>query len=155
MRDEYEQQPIGVDWTVGAATNTGDGIEAGLAVGAALALMDDAWWGPTIALPGQPYFCLAERTVPGGLMVNQAGVRFTNEAARTATWCTRCTGSTPTAPDIPAWLIVDQNYRDRYLFEETAAHAAAAGVVVHGRGGVPVGHDGRAGQRRSASRRPR
>lgn len=26
----------------------------------------------------------------------------------------------PSAPDIPAWLIVDQNYRDRYLFQEVA-----------------------------------
>ena len=26
----------------------------------------------------------------------------------------------PTAPDIPAWLIVDQNYRNRYLFQEVA-----------------------------------
>jgi 3-oxosteroid 1-dehydrogenase len=26
----------------------------------------------------------------------------------------------PTAPDIPCWLIVDQNYRDRYLFQEQA-----------------------------------
>ena len=36
----------------------------------ALALMDDAWWGPAIPLPGGPYFCLAERTLPGGMFVN-------------------------------------------------------------------------------------
>ena len=41
--------------------------------GAALDLMDDAWWGPAIPLPGQPYFCLAERTLPGGILVNAAG----------------------------------------------------------------------------------
>jgi 3-oxosteroid 1-dehydrogenase len=118
MRDEYEQQPIGVDWTVGAAANTGDGIEAGIAAGAALALMDDAWWGPTIPLPGQPYFCLAERTLPGGLMVNQAGVRFTNEAAPYSDVVHAMYRLNAAAPDIPAWLIVDQNYRDRYLFQE-------------------------------------
>lgn len=52
MRDQYEQQPIGVDWTVGAASNTGDGIEAGIAAGAALGLMDDAWWGPCTPCTG-------------------------------------------------------------------------------------------------------
>src|ERR1019366_6622608 len=62
MRDEYEQQPIGIDWTVAAASNTGDGIEAGLSIGAALDLMDDAWWGPTqpaarraVLLPGRAH----------------------------------------------------------------------------------------------------
>jgi 3-oxosteroid 1-dehydrogenase len=118
MRDEYEQQPIGVNWTVGAAANTGDGIEAGIAAGAALALMDDAWWGPTIPLSDEPYFCLAERTLPGGLMVNQAGVRFTNEAAPYSDVVHAMYQHNAAAPDIPAWLIVDQNYRDRYLFQE-------------------------------------
>ncbi len=118
MRDEYEQQPIGTSWTVGAASNTGDGIEAGISAGAALGLMDDAWWGPTIPLPDQPYFCLAERTLPGGLMVNAAGVRFTNEAAPYSDVVHAMYRLNATAPDIPAWLIVDQNYRDRYLFQE-------------------------------------
>ena len=68
-------------WTVGAAGNTGDGIEAGQRLGAALDLMDDAWWGPSIPLTGGPYFCLAERSLPGCLLVNGAGQRFVNEAA--------------------------------------------------------------------------
>jgi 3-oxosteroid 1-dehydrogenase len=118
MRDEYEQQPIGIDWTVAAASNTGDGIEAGLSIGAALDLMDDAWWGPTIPLPDEPYFCLAERTLPGGLMVNAAGVRFVNEAAPYSDVVHAMYRLNATAPDIPAWLIVDQNYRDRYLFRD-------------------------------------
>jgi 3-oxosteroid 1-dehydrogenase len=120
MRAEYQQQPIGTSWTVGAASNTGDGILAGQAAGAALALMDDAWWGPAIPLPGEPYFCLAERTEPGGLMINAAGERFTNEAAPYSDVVHAMYKLNPTAPDIPAWLITDQNYRDRYLFQEVA-----------------------------------
>ena len=67
MRTQYLPQPVSTAWTLGADTNTGDGIQAGLAVGAAVALMDQAWWGPVIATPDQPNFCLAERTEPGGL----------------------------------------------------------------------------------------
>ena len=37
----------------------------GISAGADVALMDDAWWGPSIPLPGGPWFCLAERTLPG------------------------------------------------------------------------------------------
>src|SRR5262249_3502792 len=60
MRRRYQRQPIGTQWTTGAAGNTGDAITAGEAAGAALDLMDDAWWGPAIPLSGGPYFCLAE-----------------------------------------------------------------------------------------------
>ncbi|MEW1831536.1 3-oxosteroid 1-dehydrogenase [Streptomyces sp. NPDC088196] len=118
MRAQYQRQPIGTDWTVGAKENTGDGIQAGQRAGAALALMDDAWWGPTIPLPGDPYFCLAERTLPGGLLVNQAGSRFVNEAAPYSDVVHTMYDRNPAAPDIPAWLIVDQNYRNRYLFRD-------------------------------------
>ncbi|MEV6478456.1 3-oxosteroid 1-dehydrogenase [Streptomyces sp. NPDC051576] len=120
MRAQYQRQPIGTDWTVGAKENTGDGIQAGQRVGAALALMDDAWWGPTIPLPGDPYFCLAERTLPGGLLINQAGSRFVNEAAPYSDVVHTMYDRNTAAPDIPAWLIVDQNYRNRYLFKDVA-----------------------------------
>ncbi|WP_328880019.1 3-oxosteroid 1-dehydrogenase [Streptomyces sp. NBC_00299] len=118
MREHYQRQPIGTDWTVGAKENTGDGIRAGHRLGAALGLMDDAWWGPAIPLPGQPYFCLAERTLPGGLLINAAGARFVNEAAPYSDVVHTMYDVHDTSPAIPAWLIVDQYYRNRYLFKD-------------------------------------
>ncbi|MFE3034303.1 3-oxosteroid 1-dehydrogenase [Streptomyces canus] len=120
MRAQYQRQPIGTEWTVGAKENTGDGIRAGQRLGADVALMDDAWWGPAIPLPDEPYFCLAERTLPGGLVVNAAGRRFVNEAAPYSDVVHTMYDRNPTDPDIPAWLIVDQNYRNRYLFRDIA-----------------------------------
>ncbi|MFD4626567.1 3-oxosteroid 1-dehydrogenase [Streptomyces sp. NPDC058475] len=120
MRAQYQRQPIGTAWTVGAKENTGDGIRAGERAGAALDLMDDAWWGPAIPLPEQPYFCLAERTLPGGLLVNAAGARFVDEAAPYSDVVHTMYERNAAAPDIPAWLIVDQNYRNRYLFKDVA-----------------------------------
>jgi 3-oxosteroid 1-dehydrogenase len=117
MRTRYQRAPIGTEWTTGAAGNTGDGISAGERAGAALELMDDAWWGPTIPLSGGPYFCLAERTLPGSILVNGAGRRFVNEAAPYvdavhAMYDGEATG----VPHIPSWLICDQRYRNRYSF---------------------------------------
>ncbi|HET9138585.1 3-oxosteroid 1-dehydrogenase [Actinophytocola sp.] len=112
MRKEYQREPIGTEWTVGAPENTGDGIEAGLRLGAAVDLMDDAWWGPTIPLPRGPYFCLAERTLPGCILVDQAGTRFVNEAAPYVD----AVHAMYDGPHIPAWLIADQRYRNRYTF---------------------------------------
>ncbi|WP_370101552.1 3-oxosteroid 1-dehydrogenase [Streptacidiphilus sp. MAP12-20] len=120
MRAQYQQQPVGTDYTVGAKENTGDGIQAGQRAGAAVALMDDAWWGPAVPLPGQAYFCLSERTLPGSLIINQAGGRFVNEAAPYSDVVHVMYQKNPGAPDIPAWLIVDQNYRNRYLFRDVA-----------------------------------
>lgn len=112
MRKEYQQAPIGTEWTVGAAENTGDGIEAGMRLGAAVTLMDDAWWGPSILLPRGPYFCLAERGLPGCIMVNTRGERFVNEAAPYVD----AVHAMYETDSVPAWLIADQTYRNRYIF---------------------------------------
>ncbi|WP_187414475.1 3-oxosteroid 1-dehydrogenase [Nonomuraea sp. PA05] len=121
MRARFQRQPIGTSWTVGAEANTGDGIAAGERAGAALDLMDDAWWGPSIPLPGEPYFCLAERTLPGCVLVNGNGVRFVNEGAPYSDVVhVMYDRNGSGAPHIPAWLIVDQNYRNKYLFRDVA-----------------------------------
>ncbi|WP_344477238.1 3-oxosteroid 1-dehydrogenase [Nonomuraea monospora] len=121
MRARFQRQPIGTSWTVGAEANTGDGIAAGERAGAALDLMDDAWWGPSIPLPDEPYFCLAERTLPGCVLVNGNGVRFVNEGAPYSDVVhVMYDRNGSGAPHIPAWLIVDQNYRNKYLFRDVA-----------------------------------
>jgi len=137
MRRRYQREPAGPQWTTGAPGNTGDGIRAGLEAGAAVGLMDDAWWGPSIPLPGGPYFCLAERSLPGCLLVNGAGQRFVNESAPYVDAVhAMYDGDTPENPHIPAWLVFDQRYRDRYLFAGRPPGRAlprrwyAAGAVV-------------------------
>jgi 3-oxosteroid 1-dehydrogenase len=99
--------------------------------------MDDAWWGPSILLPGGPYFCLAERSLPGCILVNGAGQRFVNESAPYVDAVhAMYHGNTPENPHIPAWLVFDQRYRDRYVFAGLPPRKAlprrwyAAGSVV-------------------------
>jgi 3-oxosteroid 1-dehydrogenase len=117
MRRRYQRQPIGTEWTTGSAGNTGDAIAAGLAAGAALDLMDDAWWGPSIPLSGGPYFCLAERSLPGCILVNGTGQRFVNESAPYVDVVhAMYDGHGAGSPHIPSWLIADQRYRNSYVF---------------------------------------
>ena len=137
MRRRYQRAPTGTEWTTGAAGNTGDGIRAGLDLGAATGLMDDAWWGPSIPLRGGPYFCLAERSLPGCVLVNGAGQRFVNESAPYVDAVhAMYDANTPENPHIPAWLVFDQRYRDRYVFAGLPPHRPlprrwyAAGAVV-------------------------
>jgi 3-oxosteroid 1-dehydrogenase len=117
MRQRYQRGPVDVAWTTGAAGNTGDAILAGQAAGGALDLMDDAWWGPSIPLPSGPFFCLAERSLPGSLLVNAAGQRFVNECAPYVDAVHAMYGAhSEESPAIPAWLILDQRYRSTYVF---------------------------------------
>jgi 3-oxosteroid 1-dehydrogenase len=69
-------------------TNTGDGLRMAMRVGAALGTMREAWWAPVCVLPGRTiqgeqevYLVNRERTLPGSVLVNRDGHRFTNEAA--------------------------------------------------------------------------
>jgi 3-oxosteroid 1-dehydrogenase len=117
MRQRYQRAPVGTQWTTGSAGNTGDGILAGEAAGAALDLMDDAWWGPSIPLSGGPYFCLAERSLPGCILVNGAGQRFVNESAPYVDAVhAMYDAHSPDNPHIPAYLVFDQRYRNSYVF---------------------------------------
>ncbi|MEO5652697.1 MAG: 3-oxosteroid 1-dehydrogenase [Marmoricola sp.] len=117
LRQRFQPAPTSIEWTTGAESNTGGGHLAGMAAGAEVALMDDAWWGPTIPLPRGPWFALAERNLPGSIIVNSAGQRFMNEAlpyveAVHEIYKGEATGVT----HVPSWLVIDQRYRNRYLF---------------------------------------
>lgn len=118
MRQKYLPQPTSTEWTVACKTNTGDAIQAGMQLGAAVRLMDDAWWGPTSRPPGEePFFHVGERAYPGAVIVNQAGKRFVNESAPYidvihAVYENHCEQSA----HIPGYFIFDQHYRNRYMF---------------------------------------
>ncbi|KAA0085996.1 3-oxosteroid 1-dehydrogenase [Mycolicibacterium sp. P9-64] len=121
MRVKYQRAPITTEWTVGAVANTGDGILAAEKLGAALELMEDAWWGPTVPLVGAPWFALSERNSPGSIIVNTSAKRFMNESMPYVEACHRMYGGEfgqgpGPGENVPAWLIFDQRYRDRYIF---------------------------------------
>ena len=64
--------------TMGAPGNLGLALQAGMAAGAAIDLMDQAWWSPGFTHPdGRSAFSL---WFTGGIFVNQDGKRFVNES---------------------------------------------------------------------------
>ena len=70
--------------SLGAEGNTGDTLALAEGVGAELANLDQAWWFPAVApaAEGQaPAVMLAERSLPGSLIVDQTGKRFNLIAA--------------------------------------------------------------------------
>lgn len=82
---EWRQRYHGIDGTgsSGSKGNLGTGIEVAMAAGAAVDLMDDAWWGasvPPVGPDGAAAFLVSERSVPHSILVDAAGDRFANES---------------------------------------------------------------------------
>ncbi|AYG45418.1 FAD-dependent oxidoreductase [Pseudomonas sp. Leaf58] len=119
LREQYLPKPTRMAWSATPpGNNTGAALQAGLAQGAATALMDWAWWAPTIAVPGEdkPRGIFAERAFPGAIVVNGHGQRFVNEAAPYLEFVdamhrdnTRSGGRS-----VPAWVIFDGHFRFNY-----------------------------------------
>jgi 3-oxosteroid 1-dehydrogenase len=105
-------------------TNTGDGLRMAMRVGAELGNMREAWWVPTLQLPGQElygkpaaYLVLRERTLPRSILVNRSGRRFANEAANYNALGGAFHQFDPSRfeyANLPCWLVFDQGYVDRY-----------------------------------------
>ena len=116
MRKQYFGEESTSDYTSGSPDNTGDAINAGIAAGAAVDLMDDAWWAPTFMPPGQsPQIVIFERGKPGNIIVNAAGQRFANEADPYNELVKQMQEAHRSGPSaLPSYLIFDATYRERY-----------------------------------------
>lgn len=118
MRDKYLPNPTRAEWTCGNSANTGDVIEMGIKAGAAVGLMDDAWWGPTSVVPGeeQARMLVIEKSLPGSILVSQKGNRFVNEAAPYIDIVNGMYRThSPKESCVPAFFIFDAQYRKKYM----------------------------------------
>lgn len=118
LRQKHQPHPITNKWTSAHAGDLGDGLLLGESVGAATALLDEAWWGPASLIPpdGPAIFHVSERSKPGSLVVDQSGVRYFNESTDYVLAGQTMFERHREVPAIPSYLIFDQRYRDRYPF---------------------------------------
>jgi len=116
MRKQYQQHPIGTDWTVASPDDTGDGILMGQRIGAQLALMHCAWWTPSMKLPdGRPEALIVGKSMPGCIMVNQRGERFTNDAAPYEDVVKgQYRAHSAESSSVPCYLVFDARFRHNY-----------------------------------------
>jgi 3-oxosteroid 1-dehydrogenase len=119
MRWKFQSESLGEHMSLGAETNTGDAIHAAQDIGAATDLMDQAWWFPAVSpLPGAaPSVLLAERSLPGSLIVDQNGTRFANEATDYMSFGQRVLARERSGNPVESmWIVFDQQYRNSYVF---------------------------------------
>jgi succinate dehydrogenase/fumarate reductase flavoprotein subunit len=112
--------------SVAVRQNTGDGLRMAIAAGAELGTMQEAYWTPLIKRPGvetlgdgvfpRSATVVSERSRPGSIVVNAAGRRFCNEATNYNAIVGAFHVLDPGTlgyPNIPAYLVFDQAFRDR------------------------------------------
>ncbi|SEI98245.1 FAD-binding protein [Demequina mangrovi] len=100
----------------GNPANLGGAIEIAMRHGADVALMDDAWWGPSVAptSKGGPTFIVSERSMPFSMVVDQEGSRYVNESTSYVDF-----GHAMIERGLErtnhSWMILDVRHRRRYL----------------------------------------
>jgi 3-oxosteroid 1-dehydrogenase len=109
---------------VSMPTCTGDGLKMAQRIGAKLGNMREAWWMPAITVPPEDsimerQLISGQRALPHAIMVNADGQRFTNESANYNAFggaFHQIDVARFSYPNIPAWLLFDQEYVNRYGF---------------------------------------
>ncbi|MEU6621067.1 FAD-dependent oxidoreductase [Streptomyces litmocidini] len=118
LREKHLPAPTSTEWSSAAEGQTGDALEPAVALGAATDLMDKVWGAPSVVPPeGRPFFLVADRGVPGMVIVDAAGERYANEAAPYHEFVDAMYAhDRPGASTVPSWLILDATARARYIF---------------------------------------
>ncbi|GGY09653.1 FAD-dependent oxidoreductase [Streptomyces tanashiensis] len=118
LREKHLPAPTSTEWSSAAEGQTGDALEPAVALGAATDLMDRVWGAPSVVPPdGKPFFLVADRGIPGMVIVNQAGERYANEAAPYHEFVDAMyANDRPGASTVPSWLILDATAKARYIF---------------------------------------
>ena len=119
MRWKFQSESLGANLSLGAETNTGDAIRLAQDLGAGIDLMDQSWWFPAVApLPGKaPAVMLAERSLPGSLIVDQNGYRIANESCDYMSFGQRVLHLERSGNRVESmWIVFDQKYRNSYVF---------------------------------------
>jgi len=114
LRDRYLPTPSKTQWSAASPYNTGDMLVAGQAIGAATALLDEAWWGPSMTIAGEDRAraLFTERSMPGAILVNKAGKRFVNESVAYTT----AVQAMYDPGNLPTYLLFDSRYKREYPF---------------------------------------
>ena len=131
LRQKYQ----GIDGNPsGSPGNVGSTLDMAQDLGASVELMDDAWWGASVApLPGtSPGFLVGERSMPYSIMIDAEGDRFANESE---SYVDLGHHMLDHDKDGTYWLVAEARHARRYLrsyaMDPRATKAmAAAGTMV-------------------------
>ena len=131
MRQQFQPQPIADNWTNANPGDTGEVIQAAMAIGAATECMDEAWWVVTsldpkgsfpegaVAADGTPipFMHHLDLAKPHLILVDQDGKRVADESGAYMEIGQRLyRRHRETGRAVPAWAIMDSTHRNNYTW---------------------------------------
>src|SRR5690606_15591939 len=121
LQKQFDPHPAPV--SVGIPTVDGGAITLALEAGASFAVVSGQILVPSVHMPGEVFngkplrrLLVREPAFPGSLIVNQKGVRFCDESfyRDIVSGMTRFDVKTQTYPNLKAFLVFDQEWKDKY-----------------------------------------
>jgi len=132
MREEFHKRAEHAQWSVAAVGDQGDAIKAGQRLGAAVDLMDQAWWMPMIIMGETPVFDLTVRSFPHAIIVDGNGCRYLNESLDYDDFGKAMNKHHETTAAIPSWIILDSEHRKNYMLARFGPRATPKWALENG-----------------------
>jgi 3-oxosteroid 1-dehydrogenase len=117
LRDRYIPG-TSAEWTNVVAEDTGEMIEEGLRLGAAVAQMEERVGSPMALPPGNPAIkpgMQGDLAKPHAILVDQTGLRYLRESSSYVQICQQMLARHQTAPAVPSWMVFDSRYLSTYM----------------------------------------
>ena len=117
MRQQWQREPASVDWTNANPGDTGEVMNLAIGLGAAVEVMEQAWWVTISRMPDNPGMHPMhplDISKPHCIMVDASGERFANESTSYMAIGIATYDRNPKVRTIPAWAILESRHRHQY-----------------------------------------
>jgi 3-oxosteroid 1-dehydrogenase len=116
MRQAFQRRGTTTQWTQSNPGDTGEILEMAIKAGAAVNMMDEAWWLPTSRLPDGSLAAHNPTDLgkPHSLVVDSTGRRYVDEATSYVAFGIAMYERDKTVPALPSWAIIESRHRARY-----------------------------------------
>jgi 3-oxosteroid 1-dehydrogenase len=116
MRRKFQRPGTSTQWTQSNPGDTGEIQEMAMQAGAAVNMMDEAWWLPSSRLPDGSLGSHNPTDLgkPHCLLVDSSGERYVDEATSYVAVGIAMYERDKTVPALPSWAILESRHRARY-----------------------------------------
>ena len=118
MLDQYIPG-TSAQWTMAIPEDTGDLIQEGQRIGGALAQMGERIGYVITTPPGSKAPAIVDTAKPHSILVDQGGVRYTNESGSVVDVCRNMRTRNKQTPTVPSWIIMDSQHLRDYMVAGT------------------------------------
>src|SRR5262249_41094861 len=104
-------------WSMVPEPDTGEMIEEGMRIGAAVAQMSERIGFQVALPPGHTVKAgvQSDMSKPHAIVVDQTGMRYISEPGATVDFCKGMLERNKTVPAVPSWMVVDSQYLPKYM----------------------------------------